>query len=181
MRSVCIFAIVALITPFPVRGDEPSFTALFNGKDLTGWHVGKENLNGKTASADGRFVVKDGAIKITGAPKIEDIYTTASFDHDFTLTLEFRASANANSGLYIRGKQLQVRDYKRVGPYKDLKTYKDGDWNTIEVVVKGEKARCTCNGELLEEALIVPAKGSIGLQSETNVIEYRALRLKESR
>ena len=47
----------------------------------------------------------------------------------------------------------------RVGPYKTLKNYKDGDWNAIEVIVTGTKAHCTCNGELLEAALEIPAQG----------------------
>ena len=75
--------------------------------------------------------------------------------------------------------QLQIRDYLRVGPYKTLKKYRDGDWNAIEVVVTGAKARCTCNGELLEAALEIPDKGPLALQSETHVIEYRNIRVKK--
>ena len=102
----------------------------------------------------------------------------------FTLRLEFRASRDANSGLHLRDKafahQLQIRDYPRVGPYKTLKNYKDGDWNAIEVMVTGAKALCTCNGEVLEASLVIPLKGPLALQSETNVIEYRNLRIKKA-
>ena len=45
------------------------------------------------------------------------------FPGDFVLRLEFRASPKANSGLFLRGKQLQVRDYPTVGPYKTLKHF----------------------------------------------------------
>ena len=111
-----------------------------------------------------------------------EIETVESFDGDFTLRLEFRASKDANSGLHLRDKavahQLQIRDYPRVGPYKDLKNYKDGDWNAIEVIVRGNKAHCTCNGELLEAALVIPGMGPIALQSEVNVIEYRNIQIK---
>jgi Domain of Unknown Function (DUF1080) len=169
-------------------GDEPGFQPIFNGKDLAGWRLGKTNLAGATASDDGRFAVKDGVLVITGSkdtpPKMAEIDTVESQDGDFTLRLEFRASKNANSGLHLRDKafahQLQIRDYPRVGPYKTLKNYKDGDWNAIEVVVTGTKARCTCNGELLEAALEIPDKGPLALQSETNVIEYRNLRIKRT-
>ena len=134
---------------------------IFNGKDLTGWRLGNTELAGKTASDDGRFAVKDGVLVITGSkdtpPKMTEIDTVESYDGDFTLRLEFRASRDANSGLHLRDKafahQLQIRDYPRVGPYKTLKGYRDGDWNAIEVIVTGTKARCTCNGELLEAAL----------------------------
>lgn len=170
------------------RAEDPGFTPLFNGKDLTGWRYGQADLTGKTASDDGRFAVKDGILVITGSkdkpPKNTEIDTVESFDGDFTLRLEFRASKDANSGLHLRDKvfahQLQIRDYPRVGPYKALKSYKDGDWNAIEVVVTGTKARCTCNGELLEAALEIPAKGPLALQSETNVLEYRNIRVKKA-
>ena len=168
--------------------DEPGFVAIFNGKDLTGWRVGTADLAGKTASDDGRFAVKDGVLVITGSNdkplKIKTIDTLASYDGDFTLRLEFRASRDANSGLHLRDKafahQLQIRDYPRVGPYKTLKNYRDGDWNAIEVVVTGTKARCTCNGELLEAALEIPEKGPLALQSEINLLEYRNIRIKAS-
>src|SRR5262249_52777036 len=167
---------------------EPGFTPLFNGKDLTGWKVRGMDLAGKTASDDGRFAVKDGVLVITGSNekpvKVLEIETADSFGGDFTLRLEFRASRDANSGLHLRDKafahQLQIRDYPRVGPYKTLKNYKDGDWNAIEVVVTGNKARCTCNGELLEAAMALPDKGPIALQSEINVIEYRNIRIKKA-
>ncbi|MFO0951944.1 MAG: DUF1080 domain-containing protein [Isosphaeraceae bacterium] len=171
-------------------GDEQGFVNLLNGKDLSGWRIGKnpggEVLEGKTASSDGRFRAADGAVVIQGAAKIEDIYTTREFNKPFTLRLEFRAEPKANSGLYLRGTQLQVRDYSSIGPYKDLKTYKTGEWNALEIVVtvdpstRASVARCTCNGELLEAALKIAEKGGIGLQSETNRIEYRRIRIKEA-
>ena len=86
---------------------------------------------------------------------------------------------NADSGLFIRGPQLQVRDYLVAGPYKELKKYKPQDWNEIVVVVKGQVAHCTCNGEVLEAAFKVPATGPIGLEADRAQMEYRKIRLKE--
>jgi arylformamidase len=168
------------------RADEPGFKPIFNGKDLTGWRLGSAELAGKTASDDGRFAVRDGVLVITGSndtpPRNAEIDTAESYDGDFVLRLEFRASRDANSGLHLRDKalahQLQIRDYPRVGPYKELKGYKDGGWNAIEVVVTGTRARCTCNGELLEAALVIPGSGPLALQSEINVLEYRNIRIK---
>ncbi|WP_435011233.1 3-keto-disaccharide hydrolase [Tundrisphaera lichenicola] len=186
IRSVALALFASTILLAAARADEPDFRPLFNGKDLTGWRLGKTDLAGKTASEDGRFAVKDGVLVISGSkdtpPRMTEIDTLESLDGDFTLRLEFRASRDANSGLHLRDKvfahQLQIRDYPRVGPYKTLEAYKDGDWNAIEVVVTGTKARCTCNGEVLEEALEIPAKGPIALQSEINVVEYRNIRIK---
>ncbi len=114
------------------RADDPGFQSIFNGKDLTGWRLGGADLAGKTASDDGRFAVKDGVLVIAGSkdtpPRMAEIDTVESYDGDFTLRLEFRASRDANSGLHLRDKafahQLQIRDYPRVGPYKTLKGYK---------------------------------------------------------
>ena len=182
-------AIALLVTTFllaAAQADEPGFKPIFNGKDLTGWRLGNTELASKTATDDGRFAVKDGVLVITGSkdtpPKMTEIDTVESYDGDFSLRLEFRASRDANSGLHLRDKafahQLQIRDYPRVGPYKSLKDYKAGDWNAIEVIVTGAKARCTCNGELLEAALVIPDKGPLALQSEINVVEYRNIRIK---
>ena len=66
------------------------------------------------------------------------------------------------------------------GPYKALKMYKPQDWNEIVVVVKGDTAHCTCNGEVLEAALKLPATGGIGLEADRGRMEYRNIRIKEA-
>lgn len=98
---------------------------------------------------------------------------------DFTLKLEFRANANADSGVFIRCPQLQCRDYLVAGPYKDLKSYKPGDWNEIVVVVKRRTAHCTCNGEVLEKEFKLPASGPVGLEGDRGQMEYRRIRIKK--
>jgi Domain of Unknown Function (DUF1080) len=178
------FALAAIAAR--AEGPEPGFKSLFNGRDLTGWRQGASALAGKTESPDHRFAAKDGILVIRGGlpnePKATEIDTIDSFAGDFVLRFEFRAARDANSGLHLRDHdikhQLQIRDYPRAGPYKTLKSYKSEDWNAIEVVMKDGKARCTCNGELLEEAMELPPKGPIGLQSEINALEYRNLRIK---
>jgi hypothetical protein len=100
---------------------EEGFTSLFNGTDLGGWRVGKEDLEGKPENANKRFQVMGGIIvanekDASGKGGILDLYTTKDFSKDFTLRLEFRAAPRADSGVYIRGKQLKVRDYPTVGP-----------------------------------------------------------------
>jgi hypothetical protein len=161
---------------------EKGFHSLFNGKDLTGWKEGKDGkkaLDGKKEAFGGRFQVKNGVIVANEGKGIQDIYTVKNYDKDFHLRLEFRAAPRADSGVYISGLQLQVRDYPTVGPYKDLKKFKKGGWNVLDITVKGTKALCQCNGEVLEKALKVPAKGGIGLQAETGKFEFRRIRVKE--
>ena len=162
---------------------EPGTVELYNGKDLTGWgyKVGDkfESLDGKTASSDDRYTAKGDTIIVNPGKSIRQLWTKAQFPKDFELKLEFRAEVNADSGLFVRAPQLQVRDYLVAGPYKNLKKYKPQDWNEIVVVVKGGVAKCTCNGEVLEEMLKVPATGGIGLEADRGQMEYRKLRLKE--
>lgn len=187
-RRTALSIAFTLVASTLLGADEPGFRPVFNGKDLTGWRSGSTDLAGRTASDDGRFTARDGILVIAGSkdrpPKMAEIETAESYDGDFTLRLEFRASRDANSGLHLRDKsfahQLQIRDYPRVGPYKTLKNYRDGDWNAIEVVVTGTRARCTCNGEVLEAALTIPEKGPLALQSEINVVEYRNIRIKKA-
>ena len=73
---------------------------------------------------DGRFVVINGRLVVTTPPEgrqIQQLWTTREFGEDFMLKLEFRATPNADSGVYVRGPQLQCRDYALAGPYKNLK------------------------------------------------------------
>jgi hypothetical protein len=171
---------------------DSDFIRLFNDRDLTGWGYRKktadiivfESFDGKTETPENRFFVKGGILTVN--PFIEGyterygaIWTKNEFPKDFILTLEFRASKNADSGIYLRGKQLQCRDYIIAGPYTTLKNYKPQDWNKIEVVVKNNVAHCTCNGEILEEALSIPATGPIGLESDRGQMDYRNIQIRE--
>lgn len=163
---------------------EDGFTALFNGRDLTGWkYKDGPAFDGKNRSADQRYWAVNGRLIVTTPPeesRISQIWTAREFPKDFTLRLEFRATPDADSGIFIRGPQLQCRDYPLAGPYKNLKKYKAQDWNEIEVVVTGGTARCTCNGEVLEEAYALPATGPIGLEGDRGQMEYRHIRVKEA-
>ncbi|MEN8783410.1 MAG: GDSL-type esterase/lipase family protein [Akkermansiaceae bacterium] len=167
---------------------EEGFELLFNGKDLTGWGYRNkktlaktENFDGKGASSKGRYLAKNGRLIVTTPPEgrsFTQLWTHEEFDTNFTLKLEFRANANADSGVFIRRPQLQCRDYLVAGPYKDLESYKPGGWNEIVVEVKGRSARCTCNGEVLEEAFKLPKSGPVGLEGDRGQMEYRRIRIK---
>ena len=187
-RNACrlLSAVVLSLATTALSADEPKpaeWIELFNGKDLTGWGYkmnGKVGgLTGKTEADDKRYTAKDKMIVVNAGKGLRQLWTTAEFPNDFELRVEFRAEVNADSGLFVRGPQLQVRDYLVAGPYKTLKKYKPQDWNEIVVVVKGGTAHCTCNGEVLEEAMKVPATGPIGLEADRGQMEYRNLRLKE--
>lgn len=196
---LALLTAVCLAAPLHAEDWKPEegFISLFNGKDLTGWcfreKTKKDDPNpgailakhdGKTEAADaGRYIVKDGTIAVTFPTEADkltgQLYTVSEFPKNFVLKLEFRASVNADSGIFIRKPQLQCRDYLVAGPYKELKQYKPQEWNQVEVTVKDGVAHCTCNGEVLEAALDLPATGPIGLEGDRGVMEYRHIQLKE--
>ena len=183
---------------------EPGFVSLFNGYDLSGWgfrptpprrkstrpranapvfvEVHEEvHFDGQTSSTDGRYVaLNDRLIVKTPAEgrRIQQLWTTRDFDGDFVLKLEFRATPNADSGVFIRKPQLQCRDYLLAGPYTELQKFREGDWNELVITVKDNVAHATCNGELLTDDLAVPASGPIGLEGDRGQMEYRRIRMK---
>lgn len=139
-------------------------------------------FDGLTGTPDGRFVAKNGRLIVTTPTegrKIQQLYTTREFPNNFTLRLEFRAAPNADSGIYVRGPQLQCRDYLLAGPYKELRQYRAGEWNEIEVTVKDGVAHSLCNGEVLEAAMKIPGTGPIGVEGDRGQMEYRRIRVKE--
>jgi len=140
------------------------------------------SFDGQTNSPDGRFVAKNGRLIVTTPSegrRIQQLSTTQEFPKNFNLRLEFRATPNADSGIFIRGRQLQCRDYPLAGPYKKLKNYRPGDWNEIEVTVRDGVAYCLCHGEVVEAAMKLPATGPIGVEGDRGQMEYRRIRLKE--
>ena len=139
------------------------------------------SFDGRPATPDGRFVAQHGRLVVTTpheGRKIQQLWTTRTFPQDFILKMEFRATPNTDSGIYVRGPQLQCRDYLLAGPYKELKLYRPGEWNEIVITVKGGTAHCTCNGELLEDAMPIPADGPIGVEGDRGQMEYRRIRIQ---
>jgi lysophospholipase L1-like esterase len=162
---------------------EPGFTSLFNGTDLAGWHYeGGPDLAGRSDSGDGRYAVRNGRLVVLTSHAGQHylkLWTTRTFPRDFILRLEFRSSPNADSGIFVRDPQLQCRDFLIAGPFATLRNYRPLDWNEITVTVKGGLAHCTCNGEILVDAMPIPADGPIGLESDRGQMEYRRIRIQE--
>ena len=97
---------------------EPGYVSLFNGHDLTGWGFRAKKtfkptatFDGKKASNDARYVAINGRLVVTTPPegrRVQQLWTTREFPKNFILRLEFRATPNADSGVFIRKPQLQV-------------------------------------------------------------------------
>jgi len=159
LAAGCLLVGLAASLPIPSPAQEPAdeagFVSLFNGKDLTGWvykSAAKEPLDGKTETPDGRMVVKDGVIvalakDAKGGGGIKDLNTVKEFNGPFVLRLQFKAAEKADSGVYIRGVQQQVRDFPRRGEMKQLAKFKTDGWNDLEFVVSPGKTRRIVNGK----------------------------------
>lgn len=98
---------------------EPGFALLFNGQDLTGWCYREENkpdatvtaaFDGQRESVDARYSAAHGALVVhPKTPRlITKIWTQADLPRNFELRLEFRATVNADSGIYVRGPPAPV-------------------------------------------------------------------------
>ena len=77
-------------------------------------------------------------------------------------------------------------DVKPEAVYEDLNVLEVDpldDFNvngsTQLVTVKDGVAHCTCNGEVLEAALELPASGPIGVEGDRGQMEYRRIRIKD--
>lgn len=154
-----------------------------NNPDAPPWPIITESksFNGKISTDDGRYIAMNERLIVTIPPsgrRIQKLFTERKFPEDFVLKLEFRATPNADSGVFLRGKQLQCRDYVTAGPYKELRNYRPQDWNELTITVKGDVAHCVCNNEVIEAEFKIPATGPIGIEGDRGQMEYRRIRIK---
>ena len=164
-----------LLTP-PARAEQnvpPSgFTALFNGKDLTGWQgvvelpqrakLSPEQLAEAQKKANDKFLphwtVKDGVLHYDG--KGNSLQTVKDYG-DFELYVDWKIGQGGDSGIYLRGNpQVQIWD-NPVGsgglfnnqkhPNKPLKKADKpvGEWNTFFIRMVGDRVTVYLNGELV--------------------------------
>jgi hypothetical protein len=177
MSSILIALLALTPSTGPVRADdfrpEEGFTRLDNGKDLSGW----------TGALTG-WSVQDGVIHLDARIAQGNIYAVAPHGRDCIIRLQFRASAKADSGVYVHGKQFQVRDYPTVGPTPYARPCKPaGEWNDLEWDITAGVAVVRLNGEVIEQAWPIGKKDQegIGLQKEKGDFDFRFVRIKEKK
>jgi hypothetical protein len=133
--------------------------SLFNGRDLEGWeHIGP-----------GKMVVEDGVIRTEGGMGLL-WYTREKFG-DCTLRVVYKQTGKtSNGGVFVRvadrpkdpwwavhhGFEAQINDsdddYHCTGVLYSLtkakaRPGKVGEWNTMEITLKGDRVLVTVNGE----------------------------------
>jgi hypothetical protein len=171
---VCGLLVLAGLLPGAPAAAQPKppegFTALFNGKDLDGWKVHAGNMALWGAKDGILYCEKAGG----GWLMTEKEYS------DFTLSLEYRLTKGANSGVALRaplkgdpayqGMEIQIIDdvgwpgklqpWQHTGsvyaviPPKKILDQPVGDWNFMLIVIKGSQILVSVNqSKLIEDDL----------------------------
>lgn len=158
------------------------FTALFNGKDLTGWKglVGNpvtrakmtaEELAKAQEDADRRmrehWRVEDGVLIFDG--KGDNLCTQKDYGN-FELWVDWKILPQGDSGIYLRGSpQVQIWDPANHpegsgGLYNNQKHPSKpsrcadrpvGEWNTFRIRMVGERVSVWLNGELVVDNVVM--------------------------
>lgn len=161
--------------PAAVAGD----TALFNGRDLSGWQglvaspperarLSPEALAAAQAEADRRmrehWRVEDGVLAFAGHG--DNLCTVREFA-DFELSVEWKIEAGGDSGIYLRGSpQVQIWDNPvgSGGLYNNEKHRSTplavgdrpvGEWNRFEIRMVGERVWVDLNGVRVVEGEVM--------------------------
>ena len=188
---ILCFFVCALIGP--LSADEISLKSIFNGKDLRGWEVPKDNI---------WFTAKDGILKLENGPKKrgQTLWTSQEYE-DFEMEFDFKmGKGTVDSGIYVRNSREQIQigisgSLKRDmtgSPYISGKGYpveakgikdllKLDDWNTMKIRAKGKKYTVWLAGKevMNYESESAPKRGKIGIQlhgSRVMSIEYRNMK-----
>jgi hypothetical protein len=134
----------------PVWGNPIS---LFNGKDLTGWHVSDAKATKTWTVEDGNLVTPGNGPELINNSKFED----------FMLHVEFNCGENANSGVYLRGRyEVQVETdsideppshhmgsiYGFLAPTPE-QPRAPGKWQTYDITLVGRMVTVIQNGQVI--------------------------------
>jgi len=136
------------------------FTPLFNGKDLTGWHISRSTHQGTTPN----FSVEDGAIVGRENPYGQGgLLMTDKIYKNFELYAEVKIDSFANGGLFLRssesgvayqielvlpggigafiGERINVSKAARATGIE--KVWKANEWNAFRVRITGDAPHVT--------------------------------------
>ena len=159
---------------------------------------GMENFN-VVGEAD--WAAVDGAIQATKGGKTPSYLVTKSSYKDFTIRVEFWASDDANSGVFVRCQNpVQITDENcyeanifdrrpdptygtgaivKVAKAPDPMPKAGGKWNTYEITAQGTRLVLVLNGvktvDVQDSKL---ASGPIGLQWGSGTIKFRKVEIR---
>ncbi len=177
---------------------DDGFRAVFNGRDLAGWHLRRQG--GKPS-----WSVQDGAL--VNAEKGTDLVSDETFG-DHTVRYEYSVPPGGNSGFYLRGRyEIQVSDdfatkkpdirgngsiYNKIAP-SVFASRPAGEWQQVEATVIGNRVTVILNGtKIIDNAPVegvtgaaldknVTEPGPILLQGDHSAVRFRNIRVKPIR
>ncbi len=132
MRRLCLLALLGLLVPHTLSAQElevpKGFTALFNAKDLKGWHGMNphqvQNLHEHEREAaiirqqtdfNAHWSVENGELVNDGKGPY---CSTDKVYGDYELLIDYKTVAKADSGIYLRGTpQVQIWDFTDEGKF----------------------------------------------------------------
>ncbi|MCF7668758.1 MAG: ThuA domain-containing protein [Verrucomicrobia bacterium] len=187
----------AILTPEEVAA---GFQPLFTGVNLDGWKLRHEDGRQSWSAQNGMLVNNVGDDQHG-----TDLVSTKKFN-DFILRYKYMIPAGANSGVYLRGRyELQILDdfpakktsessngsfYSFATPSK-FASLAPGQWQTVEVTLKGNKVTIILNGVKIHDNLELTratggqldnnlgTPGPIMLQGDHGNVAFKNMRIKE--
>lgn len=189
VAAVAILSITAVTAALPVGAQaQGGWTTLFDGKSLNGWNrVG-----------DANWEIVEGAVQATKG-STSFLVTSGSYDN-FQITLEFWASDDANSGVFIRCQdpkditatnayEVNIYDKRpdpayRTGAIVDVakpmvNLNAGGRWNTLDITAHGTKLIVIMNGmKTVDVDHKGHMRGPIALQYGAGTIRFRNVRIR---
>ena len=204
MRSLLLVLLSAAVL------SAASWKELFNGKDLSGWKM----------TGPGQFVIENGLMKTTGGMGL--LFHEGGPIGNTTLRVVFKTEgARGNSGVVIRmpeapsdpwygvhnGYEVQIDaggdEWHCTGAIYSLSKVTKraqkptGEWNTLDIELKGPRTRIFLNGELVNDFLEGqpvperkqwyepirgprPNRGFIGLQNHDaqSIVYFRSIQVR---
>jgi len=196
IRSLIILLICALVPlSQSAQANKRTWISLFNGKDLTGWHL-------RNPSGANGWKIQDRVYLNT--PPSTDIQTDSDY-YDFQLHVEFKVSeGDGNSGVYLRDRyEVQIFNsygkppvdsgcgalYRRVAPSVNA-SKPAGKWQTYDITFVGKHLIVIHNGtKVLDVADVGPmgtgassnrpdAPGPLRLQGDHEIVSFRNIRIR---
>lgn len=162
--------------------------ALFNGKDLEGWHLDSDK---------NEWSVKDGVL--SNAKGGANLISDKKFS-DFMAHIEFRYPEGSNSGIYLRGRyEVQIADNFGLAPLdiyfggiygflepNENAAKKAGEWQTYDITLIGNRVTIVANGKTVINDQTIPGitggaldskegePGPFMIQGDHGPVEFRA-------
>ena len=162
---------------------------LFDGTSLEGW----------TRTGASNWRLEEGAAVADQGNKAPSYLVSRESFGDFALRVEFWATADANSGVFIRCAdaakvgaatcyEVQIADSRTdgsgTGSITDLAKVLPplqaaGRWNTFDITAKGNEIRVVLNGQPVAQARNERfARGPIALQHIVGAVKFRRVEIR---